>query len=479
MNIQLFSERHESIDGTSSLSSSLSSEVYFIVCLLQLNYGMPSTDQERHSSLDEQAYPKYDPVVEGSRYESNKASGQYVPSLISHTNSTNAGADQSGLPLQKQGTRFMSPKVRKLRKKLLFKFLQTTIALSSFLICVLSIYWGAQYNESHFMHKVTVLVIIQDESSQGQPSIAESLPEITQNVPCTWHVYNAREYQNKRNIRAAQKDEEFVHQVHHQDYWMGLNVKPNATNDLVVSLTNASAQPFNFSDYFQVVFESGRNPSTMKTSILPNMQHLERLYEQEVVTSYLPRLVSQRNDDVVRGNLIGASNVHFNYWDYRPFYNPVILSPLQVGLIYCLLLTFFQLGFYTPLHEEMARSLKPRSLFFYRLGVSLSTYFILSLFFCTLSAIFQIDFTKAFGRGGFVVYWMSTWLLMAALGGANENVASIIGLFGFQYVGFWLMSWIVLNISPAFYPLLTNSNFYRYGYMMPIPFCGTAVLRKF
>lgn len=431
---------------------------------------MPSTDHERLSK-DEQACHAYDPTGESGYHETNEASGQSIPVSRSDTRMEDADADaaQSDLAIQKQKTRLMSPKVQKLRKKVLYKFLQTTITLSSFLICILSIYWGAQYNESHFMHKVNVLVVIQDESGQGQSSLVENLPAMTQDVPCTWHVYNTREYQNKRNIRAAQIDEEFVHQIHHQDYWMGLNVKPNATDNLVKSLTNASAQPFNFSEYFQAVFESGRDPSTMRTAILPNMQQLEQLYEQEVAKNYLPQLVSRMNNDVVRENLIGASNVHFDYQDYRPFYSPVILSPLQVGLIYCLLLTFFQLGFYSPLHVEMAQLLKLRSLLFYRLITSLSTYFILSLFFCTLSAIFHIDFTKAFGRSGFVVYWMTTWLLMAALGGANENVASIIMVFCPQYIALWLMCWIVLNISPAFYPLVTNSNFYRYGYMMPIP----------
>lgn len=93
----------------------------------------------------------------------------------------------------------------------------------------------------------------------------------------------------------------------------------------------------------------------------------------------------------------------------------------------------------------------------------------MSFFFCTLSAIFQIDFTLAFGEGGFVIYWMTTWLLMAAVGGANQNVASVVvATFGPQYLGFWLMGWIAMNIAPSYNPMAIHNSFYRYGYMMPI-----------
>lgn len=436
---------------------------------------MSSTEQKQYSDKNNTSEPVTAAVIPFNgadvavNHENSEIGCPCLSSSEAGTKSTGTDAAESELPIERRKTHFMSSKIKKQRRKIFLKYWQTILILASFIICILSIYWGATYRESHFMHKVSVLLVMQDEPIQGHSSLVENLPVMTQKIPCTWHVYNGTEYQRKRKIRAAQINEEVIHQLHGQDYWMALNVRPNATTHLVRSLNNVSVQPFNFSDYFQVFFESGRDPNTMKTAILPNMQQLEKLYTQEVVTKYLPQLVPHLNSSVSPENLIRASNVHFNYRDYRPFYNPVILSPLQVGLIYCLLITFLQFGLYAPLHKEMAHVLKPTTYIFYRLGISFASYFLLSLFFCTVSAIFQIDFTRAFGRAGFVIYWMTTWLLMAALGGANENAASIIGIFGFQNIGFWLTTWIILNISPAFYPLVTNSNFYRYGYMMPIP----------
>lgn len=372
------------------------------------------------------------------------------------------------IPLNRAKTRFMSPKLRKQRKKVLFRFVLTNVTLAAFVLSVLSIYWGAEYRESHFIHKVNILTVIQDESSSVSPTLVENLPSIIEGLPCTWHIYNASEYQKQRKINATEINSEVIRQIYREKYWMALNVKPNATDYFYSSLTNSSVEPFNFTKYFQVVYETGREPLNMKPTILPHMQSLETLYQNYISTKYLPNMLSNINGSVVPKNIIGASKVNFDYMDYRPWTNPTVQSPLQVGMIYCLILTFFQIGFYGPLHKGMAQLLKPRSMIVYRICISFGTYFILSLFFCTISAMFQVDFKAAFGRGGFVVYWMSTWLLMTALGGANENVASLAIAFCPQYMGCWLMFWIISNIAPSFYPMVIHSSFYRYGYMMPI-----------
>lgn len=363
---------------------------------------------------------------------------------------------------------FKSQNFRRYCKKIMWWFIFTNFIVIVLALPILSIYWGATYRISHFLYKVNVLAVIQDDSTEVMPTLTENLPNLIERLHCTWHIYNASEYQKRRGIAFTEIDKEVINQIYHEDYWMALNVKPNATDALRASLTNSSSEPFNFSAYFQVVYESARDPTNMQARILPSMLELETLFKNYTVRDYLPLIVSNLKESVAQRNLISASNINFDYLDYRPFYNPAILSPLQVGLIYCLLLTFLQLGIYSPLHREMGQILEPNVLISYRILISFATYFILSLFFCTLSAIFRIDFTLAFGKCGFLVYWMTTWLLMIALGGANENVATLVSTVGAQYMGFWLMAWIVLNIAPSFYSMAIHSSFYRYGYIMPL-----------
>ena len=154
--------------------------------------------------------------------------------------------------------------------------------------------------------------------------------------------------------------------------------------------------------------------------------------------------------------------------DNRAFTDSTLMGPMQVGLIYCVLLTFFQLSLFGPVHGMITPLLKPVHIIIYRLVSSWATYFFLSLFFCTVSAIFKVDFTLAYGRAGFIVYWMTTWLLMGAVGGANENVLSLLLAFYPQFLGFWLITWIILNISPSFVSMVLCNRLYRYGYMTPI-----------
>lgn len=389
-----------------------------------------------------------------------------------HQSAESKDVERNGPPLKRFQTGILSPRLEQHRRKILHMFLRINALLGAFCIAVLSIYWGATYNRDHYMFKVSVLSVIQDESDLVPLTIAHELPALISEVPCTWHIYSQNEFMSKYNVTAGQISNKVRDLVFEEKYWMALNAKPNATNDLYQSLSS-NTKDFTPAAYYDVWYMSGRDPSSVKSSILPNMQALESLYANYFQTQYLPQLVSNvtssgNASSILPDVLIQVSNMEFSYIDYRPFYDQVLLSALQVGLIYCLLLTFFQLSLFGPLHAEIAQFLRPKQMIFYRICISWLTYFILSLFFCTVSAVFQVDFTLTFGKGGFIVYWLSTCLLMMALGGANENMISLIFSFGPQYLGFWLMGWIVLNISCSFYPMVLNNEFYRYGYAMPI-----------
>ena len=383
---------------------------------------------------------------------------------VSARTSLSEVASNDGGSLQRMATSFFSPRLQAQRKHVWFQFLFNIFALAALTISVFSLYWGALYNRNSHLGKVRILAVIQDDGS-----LPGALPAIIDANPGGWHVYTSEQFQSKYHINETQVDSKIEHLVHTQKFWMSLNVKPNATNALHESLQNPSADPFVASNYFEAIYESGRDPTNFRSSILPLLQEVELSFQKNYTSSYLPELLSHTNlSNASPANLAAAGNLEFGSKDMRPFSNYVLLGPLQVGLIFCVLLTFFQLAMFGPLHGMVSPKLKPAHILIYRYCISMTAYFFLSLFFCTVSAIFQVDFTPTFGRAGFMVYWMSTWLIMAAVGGANENVLSLIIAWAPQYMGFWLVFWIVSNISPSFFPLALMNNFYRYGYMMPI-----------
>ncbi|CAI4562066.1 AAR_G0030200.mRNA.1.CDS.1 [Saccharomyces cerevisiae] len=307
------------------------------------------------------------------------------------------------------------------------------------------------------------------------PSISYALPTFINKIPCDWDIYNSSTFQAKFDVNTPQQvNDKVVDLVYDEKYWFAINIKPNATETLFESLINDTAPLFNSTLFNQVVYETGRDPTNLKSTILPVDQTIEEYYHTFYTLNYLPPLltnITQVYRYALTNNarhIAAAGKYNYEYYDHRPFTDRILLAPTQIGVVYCLLLTFFQFLLYGPLHVEMAKVLRPANGLIYRIAMSWFTFFFASLFFCTTTAIFQVDFTKSFGRGGFVVYWMSTWLFMLAAGGANENAVMLVITLGPQYLGFWILSFVILNIAPSFFPLALNNNVYRYGYMMPV-----------
>ena len=244
------------------------------------------------------------------------------------------------------------------------------------------------------------------------PSISYALPTFINKIPCDWDIYNSSTFQAKFDVNTPQQvNDKVVDLVYDEKYWFAINIKPNATETLFEALINDTAPLFNSTLFNQVVYETGRDPTNLKSTILPVAQTIEEYYHTFYTLNYLPPLltnITQVYRYALTNNarhIAAAGKYNYEYYDHRPFTDRILLAPTQIGVVYCLLLTFFQFLLYGPLHVEMAKVLRPANGLIYRIAMSWFTFFFASLFFCTTTAIFQVDFTKSFGRGGFVVYW--------------------------------------------------------------------------
>lgn len=362
------------------------------------------------------------------------------------------------------------------KSMLVVQFCVINVILAAVTLSIISIYWGAAYRTNHYMFKVNIMSVIQDQGYGSIPSIGAVLPGMIDETPGTWHQFNSSTFNSKFGTNSPEEiNSKVTRLIYKEKYWMSLNLKEGATESLYNSLTDPNSPPFNSTAFFEVMFESGRDPTNLRAAILPVMEALQAQFVEYFSSEYLPTLIKNITttegislNDIPPINLANAGLMEFAEIDYRPFYDRVLLAPLQVGLIFTLILTVLQLTLYSPLHAKMARVFKPKHLLIYRYTISWATYFILSLFFCTVSAIFQIDFTKAFGKGGFVIYWATTFLVMLALGGVNENALSLVVAYKPGLIPLWMIFFIILNISPSFYPMVLNNQFYRYGYAMPL-----------
>ncbi|CCK71237.1 SNG1 family protein KNAG_0G01790 [Huiozyma naganishii CBS 8797] len=381
----------------------------------------------------------------------------------------------SGLPsVMRTATNYWSPRMKHQRRKVIFHFFRINAILALFCFTVFVIFWGASYNTKSYFHKINFLAVIQEDTLGTNMTdivpLTSILPALLRRVPGHWHVLNDTQFKIIHSAQTPEQiNEKVIDLIYDEVFWVAVNVKPNVTQALYNSLTSQEEAPFNATNYFQYVFESARDPSNVKSVIFPVAQGLETMLQQVYALEYLPSLARNISANTLNiENLASAGKLNFEYLDYRPFADRLLMTVTQLGCVYAIVLTCFQFLVYSPLHLEMSALLKRRDSAYYRIAISFLTHFFASLFVCTVSAIYQVDFTKAFGRGGFVIFWMTTWLFMWSVGGANENVMCLIFAGGPQYIGFWILGFVLINISPTFFPLVLNNAFYRYGYMMPL-----------
>src|SRR5208282_4589070 len=99
----------------------------------------------------------------------------------------------------------------------------------------------------------------------------------------------------------------------------------------------------------------------------------------------------------------------------------------QIGLIYLIIVAFFGILFYAPVHFQFAGKIPTGEYYAYRMVMPIVSYFFLSLLYTVLSVIWGIDFNTFYGHAGivfcdsslttgFVIYWMLSWISMLALG---------------------------------------------------------------
>jgi hypothetical protein len=110
--------------------------------------------------------------------------------------------------------------------------------------------------------------------------------------------------------------------------------------------------------------------------------------------------------------------------------------------------------------------LRLRSYLWLRLLVPLGLYFPLSLSFAMISLPFHAPFgAKYTYAGGFFLYFVYTYLGMAALGLATEAMVTLLTP---RFMAFFLLPLIISNVSVTTMPFDLQPSFYEYGHAFPV-----------
>lgn len=360
--------------------------------------------------------------------------------------------------------------------------------LATFILAVMSIYWGVLSHVELNISSLGVYVVdfdgqVAPYTTSGNPLVGpQVLQSVEQLMASTSQHLGYRTIPPSKFNNDPMQVREAVYQHH---AWAAIIVNPNATALLraAVAKGNASYDPLGAC---QVVFVEARDQTTYPEYIFPELNQLQTDITSKLGTMWT-KMVMQ-NTSIPRKNLQAAPQalspaIGFSSFNLRPFKPAAIIPTVNIGLIYLIIVAFFSFPFFMPIHMKFMIPAGHPPLRFWQTIVwrwlsAISVYFFLSLAYSLVSLAFQIPFSNspaphtevaqnpnAYGRGTFPVYWMINFVGMIALGLACENVAMVVGP---PWMALWLIFWVITNVSTGFYAIELAPRFYGWGYAWPL-----------
>ncbi|KAI1370338.1 MNNG and nitrosoguanidine resistance protein [Hypoxylon crocopeplum] len=383
---------------------------------------------------------------------------------------------------------FLDPRMKKIRRQVIFEWARMLLILSLFIVAVLSLYWAVLFHVNQNMKALIVHVV--DFDGQVAPydyvtplvgpavtAVAQRMVNSPTQSTLGFTIVSPQEYgYDPIAVRQA---------VYDWHAWAAIIINPNATALLEQAVVNGNSS-YDPTGAIQFILQTARQQTTFSNYIVPQMQILAREFAAQFGPTWSQSVMSNTSiarDVLARAPAAVNPGVTPLSIDLRPF-GPAAATPsVTIGLIYLIIVAFFSFAFFLPIHMKFAIPAGHPPLHFWqlilwRIGSTMATYFFVSLMYSLVSLAFQIPFwpppgsptepafnATAYGRGSFPVYWMVNFVGMVALGFACENAAMVVGQ---PWTAAWLIFWVITNVSTSFYSIDLAPGFFRWGYAWPL-----------
>lgn len=344
------------------------------------------------------------------------------------------------------------------RKQFFKQYPAIVLLLCMYLLGAFSVFWGSMYKRETRLGNLKVLVALEDDSDAV---ISQALKATFQNSTIKdslgWEFTN---YTEPATIKQR---------VFEQKYWGAFYVSAsNISTELTAAFENGNE--YNTTGLINCYYETGRDFSGISNYVKPTLMAAYPILETIMQTEVYPDIISNLSKDqfaAMKNTTVLTKPPSITYTDGKPATNPVLVAPLQIGLIFIIILSFFQVLWFVQLNGFIAQKLVPTSYIGYRICSSQICYFFMALAYACLNRAFQINLEDTW-KGGFVILWFTSYLLFAAVGGANDNVALICLATLPPLMGFWVLFFVIISISATFFPIELCPKVFRYNHAMPL-----------
>ncbi|KAI5823692.1 hypothetical protein K523DRAFT_134900 [Schizophyllum commune Tattone D] len=322
---------------------------------------------------------------------------------------------------------------------------------------IFSIYWGALWRIP--AHNLPGWVIDFDGGQVGS-TVTNALLQSTQGgSKITWTTRSASDFPNG--------DIDVANSVVNEKIWVAVVINNGATSNLNDAVSTADPS-YNGTSAVTAYGVEARNENAYRSFISPIVQQTMAQFSSQYARQMAGQLANSSNVANILANApqLIIQPVSFTLVNLRPFDVPVASAVTFVGLIYLLILSFFIVMIAGGAREAsgLERKLTTRSLILLRLATSFLAYFFISLLYSLLSKAFQVPFDRKYGDAGFVLFWMINFVGMLCLGLSLEAMITLLTI---RFMPFFMILWIITNVSVCFMPIEVLPKFYHYGYAMP------------
>ncbi|GAA5860480.1 hypothetical protein JCM8547_000315 [Rhodosporidiobolus lusitaniae] len=362
---------------------------------------------------------------------------------------------------------------------------------SLFMWCCLPIYWGAYFRQVENKHRLTVALV--DLDTPGATAVGRtpvlgpallSAPSMLDASTSLGFFEEDNTLFDISNVTGGQPRGVNVYDwaeaaVVNEDVFGVIVANPNATASAVSAydqlVSGTQNVMYEGSGALTMYYIEGRNFETEDQWVAPGMVDLINRQVSQMASSALlarlqPRLATLSADTFVAVNQTALASIlarpfAYSQWNLRPIDQFAAIPATSVGMLYLLIFTYFISLFWNIARQPIEHKLRLKDLILLRLAVPIGQYVFISLWISLVTMAFKVSFNRWWGKGGFPLFWASNFTCQWALGMPMEIALTFLGP---RYTAFFLIFWVIINVSVAFIDVADQDHFYSYGFVAPV-----------
>ena len=217
---------------------------------------------------------------------------------------------------------------------------------------VLSLYWGVLYRVETNLNSLIVHIVNFDTGTSAivGPAIVQMTEQIVllNKGPHLGYTTVQPSYYNNDPMQVRES-------IYNQEAWAAIIINANATSVLLetVQTGNSKYDPLGAA---QIIYVQARDQDTFANYITPQLNQLQVQAASMVGQKFTAQVLA--NPQISRQNLAKVPQalspaIGFSVFNLRPFTPAVATPSVTVGLIYLIILAFFSVPFFMPIHTML------------------------------------------------------------------------------------------------------------------------------